>query len=141
MYKGKGKGKGFQGKCWLCNRVGHTAAECKGKGKGGKAGKGAYSLDEGNSMNWASNEDYTAAWGNQSEGQDTGYTIGHISSPIWTMSLRQAKKLTPMNKAVLPKEAREQDCNRGQFSALSVGATGVPADVGMFTLASIMRLP
>ena len=70
-------------------------------------------------MNWASNEDYTAAWGNQSDGQDTGYTVGHISSPIWTMSLGQAKKLTPMSRAVLSKKGREQDSSKGQFSALS----------------------
>ena len=35
------------------------------------------------------------------------------------MSLRQAKKLTPMSKAVLIKTARERNNGEGQFSALA----------------------
>ena len=33
--KGKSGGKGYQGTCWLCGKVGHKAAECMGKGSRG----------------------------------------------------------------------------------------------------------
>ena len=41
--KGKSKGKGFQGNCWICGQFGHSSRNCKGKGKSkgkGKFGKG-----------------------------------------------------------------------------------------------------
>ena len=41
MSQGYQKGQGFQGKCWNCDEVGHTARECTKEPRGGKAkGKG-----------------------------------------------------------------------------------------------------
>ena len=96
--------------------MGHTAAACRGKGKGngGKGGKGTYSLGTDNGENWASWDDYTAAWGNGDN--NGGYTP--VVAPIWTMSLRQAKTLVPIKSATVKNDDKRSNKDQGRFKAL-----------------------
>ena len=67
-------------------------------------------------MNWASWDDYIEAWGNESQG--SGYAA-HVASPIWTMSLRQAKRLTPYNEAMIKGTKDESSqATKGRYDAL-----------------------
>ena len=90
----KGKGTGFQGRCFTSNQVGHIAKECKGNGtgagknfKGGRAygkGGGAHNVMQdgyGSEGAWASWDDYVEAWGCSDAGNSSvhsGYTASLI---------------------------------------------------------------
>ena len=99
-----------------CGKIGHTAAECKGKGKGkggGKFGKGynhkggkggTYSIRNG-SDDWNYNtpwNDYSEAWGPDagSEAQSAaGIAASLTRQEFYCMSIRQSRRPVPMEEA------------------------------------------
>ena len=81
----KGKGKGFQGRCFSRGKPGHTSKERKGKVKG----NGAFNLQgDGCSSDrngWATWSDYSNAWGGGSSDVSSNYSASVMPQDAWMM--------------------------------------------------------